>query len=369
MASDRPLTFEIPTADFDLSLLPATARTLGSQAFEEAVFAYFIRQYADKGINAGVTLDNRVIRVTLFPEHPRSLLDHAVALMREGKLDQGVEILAWMRESAEPDAGVLYNLGIAHSERGRFQETIEALTACTVLDAGYVDAWTGLGVAYQRLGQSDEAERALRRAIELDPGNGYAHRNLGAVLLATKRAADAVLHFRESVHQLSNDPGALYGLTQALHESGDAGHQKERGDLLRTIIERFPDHPVADMARADQTRLAHDVLRSRTTGLRMDVVTYIVDALRRFATMSEQDVGQMTLEIATLGQSGLDINNPRRTYRIKAAPNEEFTGLQLVSMMHAGVRQFQKNADTGADFDAEYATALSMTDDRMKGAA
>ena len=146
---------------------------------------------------------------------------------------------------------------------------------------------------------------ALRRAIELDPGNGFAHRNLGAVLLASKRPADAVAHFRQAVHQLPNDPGALYGLTQALHEGGDAGHEKERGDLLRGIIERFPDHPVAEMARADQTRLAHDVLRSRTPGLRMDVVTYIVDALQRFSTMSKQDVGQMTLEIATLGQSGM----------------------------------------------------------------
>ena len=164
MATDRPLTFEIPIADFDLGLLPATARTIGSQAFEEAVLTYFMRQYAGKGINAGVAMDNRVIRVTLFPEHSRSLLDHAVALMREGKLDEGAEILAWMRENAEPGVGVLYNLGIAHSERGRFHAAIEALKACSAIDANYVDAWTGLGVAYQRLSQSSQAEQALRCA-------------------------------------------------------------------------------------------------------------------------------------------------------------------------------------------------------------
>jgi len=164
MATDRPLTFEIPIADFDLGLLPATARTIGSHAFEEAVLTYFMRQYAGKGINAGVAMDNRVIRVTLFPEHSRSLLDHAVALMREGKLDEGAEILAWMRENAEPGVGVLYNLGIAHSERGRFHAAIEALKACSAIDANYVDAWTGLGVAYQHLSQSSQAEQALRCA-------------------------------------------------------------------------------------------------------------------------------------------------------------------------------------------------------------
>ncbi len=139
--------------------------------------------------------------------------------------------------------------------------------------------------------------------------------------------------------------------------------------MLRQIIARFPDHPVAEMARADQTRVAHDVLRSRTTGLRMDVVTYIIDALRRFAAMNQQDVGKMTLEIATLGESGLEINDPRQRYQIKSAPGEEFTGLQLISMMHAGVRQFQKGADTGADFDAEYAMALSMSGEGKAGAA
>ena len=105
----------------------------------------------------------------------------------------------------------------------------------------------------------------------------------------------------------------------------------------------------------------------------MDVLTYIIDALRRFAAMTQQDVGKMTLEIAKLGESGLEINDPRQRYRIKSAPGEEFTGLQLISMMRAGVRQFQKDADTGADtgadFDAEYAMALSMSGEGKAGAA
>ena len=369
MPSDRPLTFDIPLSDFDLGLVPPSARTIGSDAFDDAVLMYFMGQYAGKGINAAVSVDSRAIHVTLIPEHPRSLFDHAVALMREGKLADGIDILEWLRDNTAPDADVLYNLGIARSERRQFAEAIEVLTACTTLDAGYVDAWTGLGVAYQRIEQPDKAEPALRKAIALNPGSGFAHRNLGAVLLATRRPSEAVPHLREAVHQLPDDPGALYVLAQCLFETGDAELRKERGQLLRQIIARFSEHPVAEMARADQTRLAHDVLRSRTTGLRMDVVTYIIDALRRFSAMNPQDVGKMTLEIATLGQSGLEINDPRPRYRINSAPGEEFTGLQLVSMMHAGVRQFQKGADTGADFDAEYAMALSMSSEGKAGAA
>lgn len=213
MPSDRPPNFDIPLSDFDLGLLPPAARTIGSDAFDDAVLMHFMGQYADKGINAAVSVDDRAIHVALIPEHPRSLLDHAVTLMREGRLANGIDILEWLRENTGPDADVLYNLGIARSERGQLAEAIEALTACTALDAGYVDAWTGLGVAYQRL-----------------------------------------------------------------------------------------DRPV-------------------------------------------------------------------RSGNQRSAPGEEFTGLQLISMMHAGVRQFQKDADTGADFEAEYAMALSMSGEGKAGAA
>ena len=118
MPSDRPLTFDIPLSDFDVGLLPPTARSIGSDAFDDAVLMYFMGQYADKGINAAVSVDSRAIHVTLIPEHPRSLLDHAVAPMREGKLADGIDILEWLRENTGPDADVLYNLGIARSERG-----------------------------------------------------------------------------------------------------------------------------------------------------------------------------------------------------------------------------------------------------------
>ncbi len=86
MPYGRPLTFDIPLSDFDVGLLPPSARTIGSDAFDDAVLMYFMGQYADKGINAAVSVDSRAIHVTLIPAHPRSLLEHAVALMREGKL-------------------------------------------------------------------------------------------------------------------------------------------------------------------------------------------------------------------------------------------------------------------------------------------
>lgn len=75
--------------------------------------------------------------------------------------------------------------------------------------------------------------------------------------------------------------------------------------------------------------------------------------------MSRQEIGHITLEIAMLGRSGLDINDPSKTYRLKTLPGE-YSGLHLLAIMHAGVRMFDPKADTGVDFDKEFAMARTM---------
>ena len=42
-------------------------------------------------------------------------------------------------------------------------------------------------------------------------------------------------------------------------------------------------------------------------------------------------------------------------------PDENFSRLNLLAMMHVGVRQFNKDADTGTALEEEYKTAVAMT--------
>ena len=71
------------------------------------------------------------------------------------------------------------------------------------------------------------------------------------------------------------------------------------------------------------------------------------------------EVGQVVMEIARLGQNRLQINKPGVRYALKTLPGE-FSGLQLVSIMHVGIRQLDAKADPCTGLDREHETAIAM---------
>ena len=86
---------------------------------------------------------------------------------------------------------------------------------------------------------------------------------------------------------------------------------------------------------------------------------YIAGALEKFAEMQTSQIQAIGFEIAILGQSGLDINNPDKKYTIKSLPGE-FSGLHLCAIMFAAFKQFAPQEDVGIDFSQEYEAAQSM---------
>ncbi len=364
MSTQRPLIFEIPLSDFDVGLLPPNARKIGSEEFKSAVLLHFVKEYAGTGLDVIVAIDDVKIGVTVVPENGQSLFSYAMSLLSERKLKEGLDILQWMNEQHPGDAEVLYNIGICHSEMHHFPEAISLLEACVKVNPSHVNAWVGLGVAYQKLGQTPAAENALHRAITLDPGNGYAHRNLGAVLMSQSRADEALPHFREATHQLAGDPGALFGLAHCLATIGSVESLIEADYVYSQVIERFSGHPIAEMARGAKTEIAHKTLRASGPEVRMDVVMYMLDAMERFDGMTPQKVGEAALEIAFLGRTGLKINDPTVKYSVKAWPEEQFSGLNLLAIMHVGIKSTQPEMDSGTDFDREYDVALAMANDK-----
>jgi len=87
---------------------------------------------------------------------------------------------------------------------------------------------------------------------------------------------------------------------------------------------------------------------------------YLLGALQRFEDMDESDILQVTAEIALLGRFGLDYASPDARYKLRSLPDEQFSGLQLMCLMYAGMKRTHPEADTGMPFDEAYATALSM---------
>ena len=90
---------------------------------------------------------------------------------------------------------------------------------------------------------------------------------------------------------------------------------------------------------------------------------YCLGALERFEKMTPEEVQRIGFEIAMLGKSGLDVNNPAPSYRLRTLPGE-FSGLHLVSLMYVAFQQIAPGQDVGFDLATEYEMALAL---RRKG--
>ena len=192
-----------------------------------------------------------------------------------------------------------------------------------------------------------------------DPENAFAKRNLAAVLSRSGKAAEALPYFRQVASRAPNDADVHLGLAQCLDELG-GDDRKEADKVYAEVAKRFPDHPVAEIAKTARSKIANAQLHATVNGnVRMDAVFYMQGAMDDFSKKSKQEIGQLVMEIALLGQNGLQINNPDMRYTLKNLPGD-LSGLQLVSIMHAGIRLLEPKAETGTGLDREYELALAM---------
>ena len=92
-----------------------------------------------------------------------------------------------------------------------------------------------------------------------------------------------------------------------------------------------------------------------------EAVPLLLAALRRFDRMDEDAIKRLTLEVAVLGQEGIDYANGTQRHQLKAAPGEEFTGLEIMCLLYAGLKRMAPaEADPGFDLNDEFAKALQL---------
>jgi len=89
-------------------------------------------------------------------------------------------------------------LGIIHTQSGRFAEAEKSLKAAIRANPRYAPARNNLAVLYGRQGRNVEAEAQLRRAVEEDPGYAEAHKNYGLTLAALGRFKEAETALRKA---------------------------------------------------------------------------------------------------------------------------------------------------------------------------
>jgi len=83
-----------------------------------------------------------------------------------------------------------------------------------------------------------------------------------------------------------------------------------------------------------------------------DLLGVVEEALARFQQADREELEpQLAEKRALLGDAAFDETG---------AVREQFSGLQLMCLMYAGMKRTHPEADTGMPFDEAYATALSM---------
>lgn len=156
---------------------------------------------------------------------------------------------------------------------------------------------------------------------------------------------------------LPKDQGAQFAYARCLLDLGQA---TEADAILTKVIDLDPLSDLAEMAKAERRKLAHETMRASVDGgLRMDAVFYCLDALKKFGEMNLNKVKTVAFEIAVLGQSGLDINDPGEKYTLQSLPGN-YSGLHLVALMYVGFKMLNPSLDGGIDLSREYAHARAL---------
>ncbi len=353
MNKQAPEIFQLPLGAIDLAGLPP----ISDPGFEQAVIAHYALQYGARGWNAAVVVSDGMVRVVAVPQQGVEPKAYLLGLLQHGYLEDALPgLLAMYGMVDDPD--ICFNLGVALSELGRVEESLAPLNKCLSLDPGYDSAAIAIGVSLSKLGRYDEAEVVLKAATKVQPDNALVKQNLAATLARAGKFTDALPYFRQAASLAPDNPVALMGLANCLNSI--EGHEKEALKIYKEVVKRFPESQFTESAKRILNKAGQDDLRKAVDdGYRPDAVEYMVAAMKRFATMSKEMVGHAVLEIAQLGETGLEINNPRKRYSLTNLDGD-FSGLQLLCYMHVGMALFDPNLDSGSGLTREYEIAKEL---------
>lgn len=349
-----PEIFKRSLDDINLDGLPGR----DDPGFEDAVMLRLTSQYAGKGYTAAIVVQDGHVLGVAVPQEGIEPKQYILGLLEQRFLEDALPALEIMAEISD-DPEILYNYGVCLSEMGRVEESVAPLKACTEAEPDYAHAHAALGFSYVKLGELDKAENTLRSAAEKLPDDLWVNRNLAGLLAKRGKHKAAKPFFERALAANPKDTSTLYGLALNLEELGPQNREQAISTYQR-IVELEPNSAIANEAKRALSRLAQDNMKDKADGgLRMDALMYMTGAFETFDKLDQQKLATTVFEIAKLGESGLSINDPDKRYTLKSLPGD-FSGLQLLSMMHVGLKMIDPSLDSQSGLDAEYEAARKM---------
>lgn len=104
--------------------------------------------------------------------------DAALALLEQGRHDEGVVLLEAVADAAPNLSAPRIDLGIAYHRAGDLEAAERNLLRALELNASHPIAHNELGIVYRKTGRFAAARQSYEAALAIYPGYHYARRNL-----------------------------------------------------------------------------------------------------------------------------------------------------------------------------------------------
>jgi tetratricopeptide (TPR) repeat protein len=178
--------------------------------------------------------------VELDPRHAQAHVNLAAILLQQGEgaravlhLDEAIRLFGHRPDAAEPH----YLRAKIYSEERDTAKAVSELQQAVELRRDFAEAWSDLGEARKNQSDGKGALTAFRRAVALSPQDAVARGRLGALLLDTGAAHEAVEHLDIAVRLDPKNQSALNALQRALRQDGQPERaeaaKKKLAELLR----------------------------------------------------------------------------------------------------------------------------------------
>ena len=343
--------------DFDTTNLPEDCRDKNQPSFKSAIQEYIERDYGKSGLFVTVEINNSLISVTQKKELENEL-EKGIVCLQKGDYKKGKSILQKLFYDYPNNSVVLFNLGMIYSDESDLNNAIELLTKATEIDNTHAHAWTALAVAQMRDNNIEAATKAANTAAQIDSNDPYVLRTAGTVIAQSGNNSGACFFLEKAAKLAPNDSISLYSLAECLRIIDIDKNRPRCDQLYKNVIDLAPGTPQAEKSKDRRRELAYKGFRE-VSELRPDAVMYCLDALNKFNDMTSESIGGVAMEAATLGQSGLEVNNPDKRYQLRTIPGD-YSGLNIVCILHTAIQKVAPGNDSGFDVQAEYNEALKL---------
>jgi len=355
--TSKNLSAVIKISEYDLTQLPLENQDVNAPGFKLALKNHIEADCGSEGRFATIAINNEVINIE-YDAYSTEQSELALAYLQQGNYPKGKAIFESLLANYPLNSIVLFNLGMVYSDEGNLSNAIELLSKATQVNPKYTYAWVALAVAYARNKNHELAVKSATTALALAPEDPYVLRTAGALMAQTSPNNEALLLLEKAVKAAPDDLIALFALAEALKAGNTEQNNQRASGLYKKVIELAPGSAKAERAKEQLRTLAYTTFRN-VGELRMDAVMYCLEALKTFADMPTKAIAGVAMETATLGQSGLDVNNPDKKYELRTIPGT-YSGLNVVCILHTALQQVAPGKDSGFDIQAEYGRALAL---------